>query len=103
MSVRIALGTKEFLFVDVVDSTGVTTSLAAATPKFDVLDAADVVKINQSTPTITNMRLQCLVDASNTTTFPVGTYRLFVDFVVGSEEPRLGPFTFMIVDEEELF
>lgn len=103
MSVNIALGTKEYLFVDVEDSTGVTTSLAAATPKFDVLDAADVVKINQATPTIANMRLSCLVDASNTATFPVGVYRLFVNFTVGSEVPRLGPFTFYIVDEEVLY
>jgi hypothetical protein len=103
MSVSIALGTKEFLFVDVVDSTGVTTTLASATPKFDVLNAADTLLINQSTPTISNMRLQCLVDATNTTNFPTGTYRLFVNFTVGSEVPRLGPFTFFIVDEEVLF
>lgn len=103
MSVRIALATKEYLFVDVEDSTGVTTSLASATPSFDVLDSADVAQISGGTPTVSNMRLQCLVDATNTTNFPVGTYRLFVDFTVGSETPRLGPFTFYIIDEEELF
>ena len=94
---RVALGTKEFIPVDVVDDTGVTTTLAAATPEFDVLDAAGTALISNQTPTINLMRLLCLCDFSNTTTFPAGFYRLFVDFDVGSESPRLGPFNIEIV------
>lgn len=94
---KIALGSKEFIPVDVVDETGATTTLAAATPEFDVLDAAGTALINGATPTISNMRLLCLCDFSNTTTFPIGLYRLFVDFDVGSESPRLGPFNIEIV------
>jgi hypothetical protein len=96
--IRVALGTKENVAVTVTDITGGTTSLAAATPLlFDVLNAAGTALISGSTPTVNTMTLYCLCDFSNTATFPVGDYRLFVKFTVGTETPRLGPFNIQIV------
>ena len=95
---KVAKGTKELVPVDVVDSTGATTTLVGTTPTFDVLNEAGSVLISAVTPTVSLMRLLCLCDFSNTTTFPVGYYRLFVKFTVGSEVPRLGPFNIQIVD-----
>lgn len=100
MAIPITLGTKENVPVDIVDVTGIITTLVGSNPKFDVLDAADVVKINQANATVSGtMRLLCLCDFSNEATFPVGEYRLFVEFTFGSEQPRLGPFHLLIVDE----
>lgn len=96
--INVALGTKENVIVDVTDITEVTTTLAAATPTFDVLNAAGGVLINDQACTINTMTLYCLCDFSNTATFPVGAYRLFVKFTVGSEIPVLGPFNINIVD-----
>jgi len=103
MAVAITLGTKENVPVDIVDLTGIITTLVGSTPKFDVLDAANVVKINQQTATVSGtMRLLCLCDFSNEATFPIGAYRLFVEFTFGSEQPRLGPFDLQIVDTNQL-
>lgn len=100
MSVKITLGTKENIPVDIEDATGIITTLVGSSPTFDVLDAADVVKINAQAATVSGtMRLLCLCDFSVTATFPVGKYRLFVKFTVGSEVPRLGPFDLEIIDE----
>lgn len=98
---RLARGTKEYLPVDVVDNTGVTTSLASATPKYDVYSPSDTLLVNQGTPSISNMRLSCLIDSATVPgNYPAGKYRLFVNFTVGSEIPRLGPFYFELVEKD---
>ena len=47
MAIAIALGSKENIPVDVIDNAGIITTLVGSSPKFDVLDAASTVKINQ--------------------------------------------------------
>jgi hypothetical protein len=103
MAIAITLGTKENIPVDVIDNAGIITTLVGSTPKFDVLNAANSVLINQQSATVSGtMRLLCLCDFTNTGTFPIGAYRLFVDFTVGSEKPRLGPFDLQIIDKNDL-
>lgn len=103
MAIKITLGTKENIPIDIIDNTGVITTLVGSNPKFDVLDAANTLLINQQAATISGtMRLMCLCDFSNETTFPVGLYRLFAEFTFGSEQPRLGPFDLQIVSTNEL-
>jgi len=104
MAIAIALGSKENIPVDVIDNAGIITTLVGSSPKFDVLDAASTVKINQQAATVSGtMRLLCLCDFTNTATFPIGDYRLFVDATVGSEKPRFGPFDIKIIDKNDLF
>lgn len=103
MAIKITKGTKENVPVDIIDNTGIIATLVGSNPKFDVLDAADTVLINQQAATVSGtMRLLCLCDFTNTTTFPEGLYRLFVNFSFGSETPRLGPFDLQIADENTI-
>lgn len=103
MAIAITLGTKENVPVDIEDVTGIITTLVGSNPKFDVVDDADVLLINQQAATVSGtMRLLCLCDFSNEVTFPVGHYRLFVEWTFGSEQPRLGPFDLQIIDENVL-
>jgi hypothetical protein len=101
MSVVIAKGTKEIIPVTVVDETGITTDLSGLSPKFDFLDDNSTFIYNQATATASGMVMSCLIDASSTGPsglLPVGHYRLFVGFTIGSEKPRLGPIDFYIKD-----
>jgi len=95
--IRLALGTKENIAIDVTDITGLTSSLSGASPNFDVLNAAGTALISAQAATASLMNVRCLCDFSNTTTFPVGEYRLFLKFTVGSEVPRLGPINILII------
>lgn len=95
--IRVALGTKENISIDVTDITGGTTTLVGTTPNFDVLNAAGTALISAVSATATLMNLLCLCDFSNTTTFPIGDYRLFAKYTVGTEIPRLGPINIQIV------
>jgi hypothetical protein len=101
MAVGIAKGTKEIIPVDIDDSTGAVATLTGLSPKYDFLDSADVFIYNQATATNVGMRMDCLIDASSTGPsglLPVGLYRLFVGFTVGTEKPRLGPIDIIIRD-----
>lgn len=103
MATLITLGTKENVPVDIVDTTGIITTLVGSNPKFDVLTALNVFKVTQANATVSGtMRLLCLCDFSNEATFPVGAYKLFVEWTFGSEQPRLGPFDLQIVDANVL-
>lgn len=103
MAIAITLGTDEKVPVDIIDVTGIITTLVGSNPKFDVIDDADALLINQGTAEVSGtMRLLCPCDFSNEVTFPVGHYRLFVEFTFGSEQPRLGPFDLQIVDTNQL-
>jgi hypothetical protein len=95
--IQVALGTKENIVVDVTDITGGTVTLSGTSPNFDVLNVAGTALISAVAATASVMTLLCLCDFSNTTTFPVGDYRLFVKFTVGTEVPRLGPINIQIV------
>ncbi len=102
MAVYIAKGTKEYVPVDITDSSGIVTDLSGLSPKFDFLDDSDVFIYNQATATASGMEMNCLLDVSSTGPsglLPVGHYRLFVGFTVGSEKPRLGPIDVYIRDK----
>jgi hypothetical protein len=99
MATAITLGTKENFPIDVIDNTGILTTLVGSSPNFDVLDEAGAFKITAQAATVSGtMRIMCLCDFTNQTTFPVGSYRLFAKFTFGSEVPRLGPFDLQIID-----
>jgi hypothetical protein len=103
MATPITLGTKENYPIDVIDNTGILTTLVGTSPTFDVLDAANVFKITAQAATVSGtMRLMCLCDFSNMTTFPVGLYRLFAKFTFGGEIPRLGPFDLQVIDTNQI-
>lgn len=102
MALTIAKGTKEILPVDIDDSTGVVTSLAALSPKYDLMKDDDTFVYNQATATTSGMRMDCLIDATAagpSGLLPVAHYRLFVSFTVGTEIPRLGPIDVYIRDK----
>lgn len=102
MAVYLAYGTQEIIPVDIDDVTDVVTDLTALSPKYDFLNAADTFIYNQVAATATvGMRMDCLIDASASGpsgVLPVGRYRLFVSFTVGSEQPRLGPIDVFLID-----
>lgn len=93
MSVRVPVGTEEYLRVTVKDATGVLTTLTGTSPTFDVKDAADVAKYTAQAATPTDLVGLCLVDTAGWTP---GEFRLWFQFVTGAETVRLGPFPFTV-------
>lgn len=101
MAIKITKGTKEIIPVDVVDRTGVVTDLSAASPKFWLQKEDNTYVYDDVATTAIGMRINPLVDTSAAGPgglLPNGTYRLFVGFTVGSEQPKLGPINVVIVD-----
>ena len=101
MAVTIAYKTKEIIIVNVTDDTLVVTDISGLLPKFDFINDANTAIYNAATATATGLAISCLVDTSATGPsgiLPVGHYRLFVSFTVGSEIPRLGPIDVYIKD-----
>lgn len=101
MAILLAKGTKEIVRVDVTDDTGVVTDISGLLPKFDFINAANTFIYTLATATASGMTISCLLDTSATgpsALLPVGHYRLFVSFTVGTEIPRLGPIDCYIRD-----
>lgn len=104
MAIRLTVGTKEIVPVTVHDRTEQVTDLSGATPVFDLVEDDDVTFIytNQAA-TAVGMEVYCLLDLS--ATGPSGEIpddtrlRLFVEFIVGTEHPRLGPVVINVKDE----
>jgi hypothetical protein len=71
---QIALGTKQYLLIAVVDTSGVVTDLGGSSPKYTVQDDANNYGYNDQAGTITGMILYCLID---TTVDPVR--RVYLD------------------------
>jgi len=102
-AIRLAQGTKEYVIAEVVDTTGVVTTLVGTTPKFDVIvvdnggaDAPGTVKQNDVNCNVTNMTLQALVDTTSGPWAP-GWYQIFFFWTIGSEVPREGPFDIFVI------
>lgn len=99
---QIALGTKQYLLISVVDVSGVVSDLGSSSPKYTVKDDADNIGYNDVAGLATGMVLYCLID---TTVDPAGAftwlagshYRLWGKFTVAPEIPYLGPFDFYLV------
>ena len=100
----VSQGTKETFQVIITDREGSITTLAAAVPRFDVMDAADAFKYGDGTyagaqaATAALMVINCLVDTNLGGIWAEGEYRLFAWFVVGSEIVRKGPLFFDVVE-----
>lgn len=89
--IEITQGTKEIIPVDVVDKTGITTDLSAATPKFWFQAPDDSYVYDNVAATASGMRIDCLVDTSATGPdglLAEGTYRLYVGWTNGSEQVK---------------
>lgn len=103
MAIRLTVGTKEIVPVTVHDRTEQVTDLSAATPMFDVQYDDDTFLYENEAATASLMEIYCLLDLS--TTGPDGEIppntrlRLFVQFSVGTEDPRLGPVVINVKDE----
>ncbi len=92
----LAQGTKENIRVTMTDHSGTVTNLASSSPTFDVVDSADVFKVTAGSATASGLVITVPLDTTVGGTWPVGDYRLFVKFTVGSEVVRKGPFYFTI-------
>lgn len=105
MAIRLTKGTKEYVPVTVYDRSGQITDLAAQATaiKFDLLKDDNTTIYNNQTAIASLMIINCLLDLSSAG--PGGEIaagirlRLFVEFTVGSESPRLGPVVIQIKDE----
>lgn len=97
--VRIAKGSKEYIDVQVVDETGVVTTLVGSTPKFDTEDDTNVAVQTAVNCVVggDGMLLQCLIDTTLAGYVAGNHYRLWVYWTIGSEVPREGPFDIYIV------
>lgn len=101
---KLTAGTKEIVPVDISDRSGATTDLSASTPTYSVLD--DVTPTPNAwydveATTASGLRISCMIDTSATHpdgVWPVGHYRLFVGFTVGSELIKLGPIDLYLAD-----
>lgn len=105
MAIRLTKGTKEYVPVTVFDRSGIVTNIAAQATaiKFDVIYDDDTNLYTNQAATADLMTINCLLDLS--TTGPDGEIledtrlRLFVEFTVGTESPRLGPVVIFVRDE----
>lgn len=104
MAIRLTVGTKEIVPVTVHDRTEQVTDLSAAVPlRFDLIRDDETFVYNNQAATASGMEIFCLLDLSSTGPageIPADTrLRLFVEFGVGTELPRLGPVVINVKDE----
>lgn len=98
-SVTLTAGTKEYLIVDLADSTGVINDLTTATARYDIKDQGGALKVTAGTVAFDGthaLKFYCLADTTTGGGWAAGAYRLYVYFTVGSEIPRIGPLTFSV-------
>jgi hypothetical protein len=101
MPVSLAPGTEQYLTVAIVDESDTYDTLeggVATSVQFDVLDDADVAKYSNQSATVAGMSIRCLVDTASGGVWDEGRYRLFVEFTVGVENVRLGPYEFYLIE-----
>lgn len=91
-------GTKENVRVTYEDRSGLIATLAGSGPTFDVLDAADAAKVTAGSASASGMVITLLLDTTVGGVWAEGEYRLFVQFTVGAQVIRKGPYFFTIVE-----
>lgn len=94
---RLTKGTKQYYPITVTSALGALSTLDTADLRFDIYkndDDETVVDTNLSADNDGMLALP-LVD---TTSLDEGEYKLFINFVALPEEPRLGPFYFVVGD-----
>jgi hypothetical protein len=94
--VRLTLGTKEQVVLDITDRLKNLTTLNGTNPVYDLRREGDDWKIQNVAVTNTGMRAFCLIDTTGWTVDDVGTYQLYIKFSASPEIPRLGPFEFKV-------
>lgn len=94
----LAKGTKEAIFIDIVDRAAAVTDLSGSGPTFDVMDSADVFKVTAGSATASGLRITVLLDTTVGGVWAEGEYRLFVKFTVATQVIRKGPFFFTILE-----
>jgi hypothetical protein len=94
----IAKGSKENIRVTMTDRSSTVTDLSGSGPTFDVLDAADVLKVTAGSASASGLVITVLLDTTVGGVWAEGEFRLFVKFTVGSEVVRKGPFYFTIIE-----
>jgi hypothetical protein len=87
-------GTVEYIRVNVKDRLGTLTTLSGTSPKFDVYGPDGTEVVTQANATSVGMEAFCLVD---TTALAYGAYKLFLNFQIAPEFPRIGPFNFKVI------
>jgi hypothetical protein len=96
--IKIPVGSKEFLVVDVEDRFDTISNLTGSNPTYDVrLQDDDDNWVLQTQAAVIgpgNMQLECLVDTDG---WDLGNYELFTEFINLPEQPRLGPMVFEVV------
>lgn len=99
---QIALGTKQYLLVEVTDIADQVSDLSTHNPRYTVKDEAGNVAYNDQAGLATDMTVYSLID---TTVDPAGAFAwtvdlhclLWVRFDLAPENPYLGPFDFYVV------
>jgi len=95
----VQLGSKEYLIVDLVDTTGATTSLAALGAQFKVYDGeTGDLRQGPTNCVVSSMRAQCLVDTT-IVGFVAGRHVLHILLTsAGLEAPVIFAGEFQITD-----
>lgn len=99
--VLLTQGTKEYLLVDVDDLTDQVTTLTGTNPVFDVFDSKGLAKYSDQAcvlDPVLPMRVRCMIDTSTPEYWATGDYKLFLQLETMPEEPRIGPFLFVVID-----
>lgn len=94
---QIALGTKQYLLVEVTDIATEITDLSTHSPKYTVKDDANTALYNDQAGTATLMTVYCLIDTTVGAWVADAHYRLWAKFTIAPEIPYLGPFDFYVV------
>lgn len=92
MAIRLARGTIESVQVLITDDSQAVDDLSSSTPEYDVVesDGTTPVETNVAASAV-GMIIFCLLDTTGWSALE-DEFHLYVDFNVGSENPRLGPF-----------
>jgi hypothetical protein len=95
--VRLTLGTKENLIIDVNDEIASISTLNGLNVTYDWREKGATSWVGQNLPaTNAGMRAFCLIDTSGWTTAKIGRYEVYLRFNNLPEVPRLGPFEFRV-------
>lgn len=98
--VRLTLGTKESVPIKITDSLGNLTTLSGTDLRFDLIreDDDETVIIDNAACTNDGMIATPLIDTTAWDAADEDHYKIFLNFVNGSEQVRLGPFRILVDD-----
>ena len=94
---QIALGSKQYLLVEVTDIADTVTDLSTHSPKYTVKDDVPNTQYSLQAGIAVAMTVYCLIDTTTGGPWAVGHYNLWAQFTISPEVPLLGPFDFYLV------